>query len=241
MNLSIIIPVRNEKDSIPVTIKVIEALVDTPHELLIVYDKKGDNTVPAVKKLQKKYKNIKLINSIKNPGVTNSVKAGWEKAKGKYILIMAADDIGPVTAIDKMFSLTRKNYDVISGTRYSKGGRRIGGPTAQRYLSIIGNRLLQLITKTPLSDSTTGLKMFKANLINKIDLQSTAGWAFAIELAVKAQNLNLKVTEVPFISVDDRPYGGKSSFKVSPWFKAYYKWFAWGLNNFFRKHIFGKS
>ena len=56
-----------------------------------------------------------------------------------------------------------ENYDFVSGTRYKNGGKRLGGSLIGHLLSFIANKSFSFITKFPLSDLTTGIKMFKKN------------------------------------------------------------------------------
>src|SRR3972149_1998022 len=91
MKLSIVMPVYNEGEVIDKTIRRVETVVKTPHELLIVYDMDEDTTVPPVKKLQKKFKNVKLIKNIYGRGALNALKTGIKKASGDALCIMMAD------------------------------------------------------------------------------------------------------------------------------------------------------
>ena len=80
-----------------------------------------------------------------------------------------------------------------------------------------------------MSDLTTGIKMFKKDFYKKIEISTNpVGWVFAFELSIKAYIMNLKVGEVPLISVD-RLFGGESTFRVGKWVHEYLKCYFWGL------------
>src|ERR1041385_4790984 len=88
-----------------------------------------------------------------------------------------------------------------------------------------------------ISDATTGCKMFRRDQFEKFHLESRPiGWAFAFEMAIKAQNLGLSLGEVPLVSID-RLFGGESSFRLGPWLLEYLRWFMWGL----RKTLSGRA
>ena len=53
------------------------------------------------------------------------------------------------------------------------------------------------------------------------------GWVVAFEMAMKAEIRGLRLGEVPIISID-RLYGGRSTFRLGPWFGEYLRWFLWG-------------
>ena len=69
--------------------------------------------------------------------------------------------------LEKMIN---QNYDLISGTRYKLGGKRLGGSLVSRILSVLANYSFKVITNFPLSDSTTGIKMVKKDCLNQINL-----------------------------------------------------------------------
>lgn len=231
IKLSILMPVRNEGVNIEIMLKILEAVVKVPHEILIIYDNLDDNSIPVVKKLQPNYKNVRLTHNIFGKGIPNAIKAGVATAKGKYILIFAVDEIGPVLAIEDMIILMDQGCDLVSCTRYAHGGRRLGGSIVSKVLSRIGNKVFRLLSGSVFTDSTTGIKMFRKSIFDKINLEAKpVGWAVVFELAIKAQAAGLKVGEIPIISID-RLYGGRSTFSLGPWFKEYLKWFFFGVKH----------
>lgn len=229
--LSIILPVRNEGINISLMLKILETVLEIPHEILIIYDDKYDTTIPEVRKLNKKYKNIRGVLNKKGKGVINAVKSGIESSYGKYILILAVDDVGPTLAIEDMVYLMDHGCEFISCTRYKYGGRRLGGSLTESIISQLGNKAFTFVSRSAFSDATTGFKMFRKETFEKIELESKPiGWAVVFEMAVKAQAKGLKLGEVPIISID-RLYGGKSSFRLFSWLKEYARWFMYGLVN----------
>ena len=125
--------------------------------------------------------------------------------------------------------LLNDNFDFISGTRYSKGGSRLGGSLIGSILSRIANKVFNYLSKIELTDCTTGIKMFKKEVWNNISFQSKqVGWAFAFEFSIKAYINGYKTSEYPIKSVD-RLFGGSSTFKFGPWVKEYLKLFIWGI------------
>jgi hypothetical protein len=104
------------------------------------------------------------------------------------------------------------------------GGSLLGG-----VLSRLANRLFFAFARSPFTDATTGCKMFRKTVFDKFALEGRPiGWAFAFEMAIKAQQLKLKLGEVPLVSID-RLFGGESTFQVGPWIVEYLRWFMWGL------------
>lgn len=228
--LSIIIPVRNESINVKIMLRILVSALDFPHEVLVVYDSKNDTTIPIVKKVQRKNKSVRLIHNNFGKGVANAIRAGVNASNGKYILIFAADEVGPVLAVDDMVHLMDNGCELVSCTRYAYGGRRLGGSLIQALLSYTGNYFFRLLGGIPLTDATTGIKMFRRDVFDKLNLQSNVGWAVLFELAIKAKALNIRMGEVPIISID-RLYGGSSTFKIGPWLKEYMRWFLYGISH----------
>jgi dolichol-phosphate mannosyltransferase len=143
-------------------------------------------------------------------------------------MIFAADEVGPVLAIEDMMALLREGCDFVSCTRYAYGGRRLGGSLVGGALSRLANFLFRVMTQTPFSDATTGIKLFRKDVFASLQLESRpVGWACALEMAIKAQWAGLRLGEVPIVSID-RLYGGKSTFRLLPWVREYGRLFLWG-------------
>ncbi len=226
--LSILLPVRNEGINVEMMLKILSVVIDVSFEILIIYDFPEDDTVPVIRRLQKRIKNIKLVHNNLGKGVPNALKAGINKAIGKYILIFAVDDAGPALAINDMVKLMDDGCDLVSCTRYAYGGRRLGGSLIEGVLSRAANSLFCYLSGSSLTDSTTGFKVFRKTILDEIILESKPrGWAVVFELTVKAQAAGMKLGEIPIISID-RLYGGKSTFSLGPWLREYLRWFLWG-------------
>ena len=228
--LSIILPVHNEKESLEVMVRLLHSSLKFTFEILIIHDTINDSSIPIAHSLSKEFSNIKLVHNKKGKGVLNAINTGIEVSSYNIVLINAVDEIFPIIAIENMINLiTDKNYDFVSGTRYSKGGLRLGGSFFGGLLSKFGNKLFQLFTNIPLSDCTTGIKMMKKSIWNKINFTSKpVGWAFSFELSIRVWLLGYKITDFPLKSVD-RLFGGSSTFKPIPWILEYGRCFFWGL------------
>ena len=205
-------------------------MVDTTHEVLVVYDIPDDDSIPAVRQFQKRYSGLKLVHNKLGRGVINAIKAGVNDAVGHYVLIIAADDIGPALIISDMLSLMDDGCDLVNATRYAHGGRNIGGSIMSRFLSRAANKLFHALSGCGLTDPTLGVKMFRRSTFSQISLESKpVGWAVSFEFAIKAQAAGWNLGEVPLISLNRVYEKGKSSFRLGPWVVEYTKWFIWGL------------
>jgi glycosyltransferase involved in cell wall biosynthesis len=227
--LSILLPVRNEGLNLKIMLKILPAVVEVPHEVLVVYDFPEDDGVPVIQSMRADYPGLRGVHNTLGKGVINALRAGVEAAKGECVLIFAADEVGPVLAIDPMLELMESGCDFVSCTRYASGGRRLGGSLTGGILSRAANWLFYHVAGSSFTDCTTGVKMFRRQVFNRLNLEARpVGWAVAFEMAIKAELAGLRLGEVPIISID-RLYGGTSTFRVWPWVREYTRWFVWGM------------
>lgn len=227
--VSIVMPVRNEGLNLRIMLKILNAIVDVSHEVLVVVDERNDASVPVVEEIANSYARLAVVHNTRGRGILNALRAGVEAARGRYVLIFAADEVGPVLAIDDMIALMEDGCQFVSCTRYAHGGRRLGGSALGGLLSRTANRLFRVLSGCQLTDATTGIKMFRREVFDTLHLEAKpVGWAVAFEMAIKAQLAGLRFGEVPIVSID-RLYGGASTFRVGPWTVEYLRWFLWGL------------
>lgn len=227
--LSILLPVRNEGLNLKIMLKILKAVVEVPHEVLVIYDDEEDDSIPVVQSIQDDYPNLRPILNNRGRGVINALLEGVASSVGKYVLIFAADEVGPVLAINEMLSLMDIGCEFVSCTRYANGGRRLGGSPIGGFLSRLANRLFHFLAGSLLTDSTTGIKMFRREVFKSLNLEANpVGWAVAFEMSIKAQHQGLALGEVPIISID-RLYGGQSTFRLGSWTMEYLRWFLWGM------------
>jgi glycosyltransferase involved in cell wall biosynthesis len=204
---------------------MLRGMLDLSYEVLVVYDSEADDSIAVVQAMRAESPFIRGILNTRGQGVVNAIRTGVDEARGQFVLIFAADELGPLIAIDDMVSLARQGCEFVSCTRYAYGGRRLGGTMIGGFLSRAANRLFHRLAGSVFTDSTTGIKLFRRDVFYSLDLEARpVGWAVAFEMAIKAELAGLRLGEVPI----DRLYGGESSFRVGPWLVEYLRWFLWG-------------
>jgi dolichol-phosphate mannosyltransferase len=232
---TILLPVRNEEMNLRVILRIIRTVLEYPHEVLVIHDTLDDKSIPIVHEAQPDYPGLRLVHNQLGPGVINAIRAGVAEARSDIITVLCADDTGPVLVLDDMFALMREGCGFVSCTRYAYGGRRLGGSRIGGILSRTANWLFHHIARSPFTDATTGLKMFRREVFENLRLESRPiGWAVAFEMTIKAQYLGVALGEVPLVSID-RLFGGQSTFRLGPWLGEYLRWFFWGVRQAFVK------
>lgn len=228
VTLSILLPVRNEGPNLKVLLRLLPAALDVPHEVLVIYDRPDDDSLPVVEAFRPRYPHLRAIHNDRGIGMPNALRTGVENARGDYILVFAADDIGPFVAIEDMLELMSRGCEFVACTRYAHGGRRVGGHAIGALLSRIANRLYYVVAGSAFSDPTSGRVMFRRDVFDRLGLASPpVGWVVLFEMTMKAELVGLRLGEVPIVSID-RLYGGRSTFQLGSWAVEYLRWFAWG-------------
>lgn len=228
LELSIVMPVYNEGEVISETIKRVETKVEIPHELLIVYDMDEDTTVPPVRKLQKKYKNVKLVKNIYGRGALNALKTGLKKAKSEAVCVMMADLTDDPKVLNQIYKEYKNGADVVAASRYMKGGHQIGGPILKQVLSRVAGITLHYLVGLPTHDATNSFRLYSKKFLDKTEIESDGGFELALELTVKAHFNGYEVAEVPTTWT----YLAKESrFYLKKWLPKYLKWYFWAISS----------
>ena len=110
---------------------------------------------------------LKISSNQKFSFLLESVEGGTQR--GRYSLLGCEPDLVWKIENEKVKIKTdslylNENFDLVSGTRYLTGGKTLGGSIIERILSRTANKLFKILTKFPLTDSTTGIKMFKKKI-----------------------------------------------------------------------------
>lgn len=225
--ISILLPVYNEGDNITKQINEIEKKLEYKHEIIIIYDFDSDNTVPPVRALQNKFANIVLLRNSYGSGLINAVKSGFNAARGRAVVVMPADLADSPSTINKMYRLIIDGCDIACATRYSKGGKKMGGTFIKTTLSRLAGLLTPLLLGIPTTDIANGFKMYRRKVLEKVNIESTGGWEFSMEIVIKAYSMGFKVGEIPTVWRDRT--SGKSKFKLFKWLPFYIRWYIWGV------------
>jgi len=223
--LDIVIPVFNEGENIRKALDEIYLKIKTKNNVLIIYDFKEDNTIPAVEKYvsDNSKKNIFLVMNKYGRGVLNAIKTGLEQVKNNACLVCMGDLSDDLAVVDLMCEKITEGYDIVCGSRYMKGGRQIGGPLLKGFLSRMAGRSLKFFTGIPTHDVSNSFKMYKKSVLENTAIESTGGFEIGLEILVKSFCSGGRVTEVPSIWKDRT--GGKSNFKLWKWLPKYLKWY----------------
>ena len=237
IKLDIIIPVYNEDKRIVQLLRALEDEIICNFRVLICYDNDSDKTLKYVKNTNIINKEILLV---KNPkqGPNSAIIEGINSSKSEILLIYMADDFEGVKLINNMIKLIEQGNELVIPSRFISGGNMLGDNKKKKMITIIGSYLIFYLAGIPFRDCTNAFKMFSVGLKDKIKLDSTTGFTFALELTTKSYFSNLKIVETPSIWIESK--NRKSNFKVYKWLPYYIYWLMYAIIrnfiNFFTKH-----
>ena len=219
--LDIIIPVYNEGRSIHAVLASLAAHVDTKFRVLIGYDHDEDDTLAA---LAAHPVDIELV-LVKNRGrgAFGAVTTCFEESRAPYVLVFPADDDYNAPRIDELVAKARQGAAIVAASRFLPGGCMVGCPWLKRVLIRTSAVALRRCARLPCHDPSNGLRLFTQHTLRTIPLESSRGFAYSIELLVKAHRLGWKIDEVPFAWYERKQ--GQSRFQVVRWVPAYLRWF----------------
>jgi hypothetical protein len=108
-----------------------------------------------------------------------------------------------------------------------RGGRQIGGPWLKRFLSRLAGLSLHYLAGFPSHDATNNYRLYDADLVNELGIQSTGGFEVALELTARAFRRGVPIAEVP-ATWRDRT-AGQSRFRLMSWLPRYLYWFGYAF------------
>lgn len=232
--LDIVVPVYNEAGNIKKLFDEIEVSIKSDKRVSVIYDFDEDNTIPVVDRIHGNYSfSVRKVKNDLGKGVINAIKKGLSIAEYDKVLVMMADLSDRLDVVDKMAKKMDEGYDLICGSRYMKGGSQNGGPFLKSLFSRTAGITLHWFTRIPTHDVTNSFKMYRKEMLDNIQIESTGGFEIGLEIAVKAYINGYSVTEVPSEWFDREK--GESHFHMWKWLPNYLKWYFFCI----RKTVFG--
>ena len=226
--LDIVIPVYNEGRNIVATLSALKRSVTTPARVLICYDHAEDDTLPAIRANAQVHAGL-AIEFVRNRsrGAHAAVMTGFAASTAPFVLMYPADDDTNAAMLDRMVALARAGCDIVCASRFMPGGAMVGCPLLKAALVRSANFTLRHVARLPTTDASNGFRMFSRRVVERIPVESEAGFCYSIELLVKAHRLGWRIAEVPVRWFERRH--GASRFQVIKWLPAYLRWYAYAF------------
>jgi len=170
MDLSIVIPLLNEADSLPELTEWIEQVMQrekTTYEVMYIDDGSTDNSWAVIESLRQRNPNVKGIKFQRNYGKSAALQVGFTAAQGDIVVTMDADLQDSPEEIPEMRTMILSNgYDLVSGWKKI----RYDNTFTKNIPSKFFNAVTRKMSGIALHDFNCGLKAYKKNVVKSIEV-----------------------------------------------------------------------
>ncbi|MGF1655685.1 MAG: glycosyltransferase family 2 protein [Verrucomicrobiales bacterium] len=187
---SVVIPARDEEDSLPETVEGIfqhfqEAGI--PHEIVVVDDGSKDGTWKVLQKLQEE--KVPTLKPLQNPGPHGfgmAIRYGLDHSNGDAVVIMMADASDPPSDAVKYWETLNEGYECVFGSRFVKGGKVVDYPRFKLFVNRLANWFVKILFRSPLNDTTNAFKAYRRHAIDGCRPFLAHHFNLTVELPLKA-------------------------------------------------------
>jgi glycosyltransferase involved in cell wall biosynthesis len=239
MNLSIVIPLLNEQESLPELhswiVKVMKEN-NYSYEILFIDDGSTDNSWQTIENLSKENPCVKGIRFLRNFGKSQALHAGFAKAQGDVIITMDADLQDSPDEIPGLFKMvTEQNFDLVSGWKK----KRYDSVVSKNLPSKLFNWAARKTSGVYLNDFNCGLKAYKNVVIKNIEVSGE----MHRYIPVLAKNAGFGKIGEKIVIHQARKYG-ESKFGMSRFINGFLDLITiWFLSRYGKRpmHLFGAA
>lgn len=168
-DLSVVFPVYNEEENIPILLDEIRRALDGrgwTYEIVAVDDGSKDRSLEVLEANVAKHPMLRVLTFEKNSGQTAALDAAWHAARGRLVVSLDADLQNDPADIPKMVEqLAASNADMVIGVRVNRRDT-----WSRRMQSKIGNGVRNWITGDQITDTGCSLKLVKREAIDRVRL-----------------------------------------------------------------------
>ena len=170
MNISVVIPLLNEQESLKELYDWIAKVMQSNHfsyEIIFIDDGSTDHSWKTIQTLSKFDQNVKGICFLKNFGKSQALHAGFEKAEGEVIITMDADLQDNPEEIPELYNMIiNEGFDLVSGWKK----KRYDNKLTKNLPSKLFNWAARKTSGVKLNDFNCGLKAYRNNVVKNIDV-----------------------------------------------------------------------
>ena len=236
-DISIIVPLLNEKESLPELVAWIRRVVEKEgwtHEIIMIDDGSTDGSWDIIKELSVSDSSIHGIRFRRNYGKSAALFHGFKAAEGRVVFTMDADLQDSPDELPEMYRMvTEEDWDVVSGWKQHRQDNKL----TKNLPSKLYNATARWITGIRLHDMNCGLKAYKNEVIKNIEVYGE----MHRYIPYLAKNAGFdRITEKP-VHHQKRKYG-KSKFGLERFVNGFLDLLSlWFLSTFGKKpmHFFG--
>ena len=170
MDISVIVPLFNEAESLPELYAWIQRVMNEnkfTYEVIFINDGSTDNSWKVIQDLKSKSDNVRAIRFRRNYGKSPALFCGFERAEGDVVITMDADLQDSPDEIPELYRMVMEDgYDLVSGWKQ----KRYDNTFTKNIPSKIYNATARKVTGLKLHDMNCGLKAYRKEVIKNIEV-----------------------------------------------------------------------
>lgn len=220
---SVIIPARDEEESLPLTIAAIHKVFEReaiPHELVVVDDGSSDRTWEVLSELQATYPGLAPVQNRGPHGFGRAIVYGLNQSKGDAVVIMMADSSDDPEDAVKYWKILGEGYECAFGSRFIKGGAVYDYPKFKLFVNRLANLFIKTLFNIPLNDTTNAFKAYRRTAIDGCRPFLSPHFNLTVEIPLKAMVRGFSWQVTP-ITWHNRQFG-KAKLKIKEMGSRYF-------------------
>jgi dolichol-phosphate mannosyltransferase len=211
----LVLPTYNEADNLEPLVTAALTHLPAGARVLVVDDRSPDGTGEIADRLAAGEERIEVLHRPRKEGLGPAYLAGFRRALEAgvgYVLEMDADYSHDPADLPRLLSAV-EDADLVIGSRYVDGGGVENWSPVRRAISRGGSTYARRVLGLPVQDLTGGFKCFRRQVLEAIPLElvSSRGYAFQVEMTYRAAKAGFKIVEVPICFRERRAGASKMS------------------------------
>lgn len=170
MDISVVVPLYNEEESLPELMEWIARVMSHNHftyEVIMVDDGSNDNSWAVIENLRLQYPSLRGIKFLRNYGKSAALQVGFTAAQGDVVFTMDADLQDSPDEIPELYRMVKEQgYDLVSGWKK----KRFDPLLTKRIPSKLYNATVRMVSGIKLHDMNCGLKAYRRNVVKSIEV-----------------------------------------------------------------------
>lgn len=200
--VTVVVPTYNERENLE---DIVRAVMAHGYRPMIVDDSSPDGTGEIADGLTERHEKVSVLHRANRQGLGPAYAAAFHQlldGESDVIIEMDADFSHDLDDLPRLLEVIEAGGDLAIGSRYVPGGDTPDWPSVRRMISRGGNLYARVMLGIPVADTTVGFRAFRSEALRKLPYGSAeaSGYGFQVEMAWRASEAGLTITEVRIAS-----------------------------------------
>lgn len=199
MNISFVVTVLDETDSLMTTVEAILRLAgdDVLEVLIVTAPRTTPSSRSVISTLMDRHRGYIRVHEQQLPFLGGALQEAFRQARGDYIMVMASDlETDPAAIPQFITTMKTGDWDIVAGSRWVKGGGFEGYNPLKLCLNFVFQNLFRVLYRTRLTDLTFGFRLYRRSVLEGIAWEELRH-PFLLECLIKPLRRGARAAEVP--------------------------------------------